>query len=103
MALNDIRPSDFSGGVLDVNDQHWIVQLAVSGYDFRLHQNALNGGETALKEAEWFAPHNDGESNGGQSESIAGGSNDDGGGGPPNVVMDDDESDSGFLIEVGDA
>lgn len=98
MALNDIRPSDFSGTTLDISDQHWLVQLAVSDYNFRLHQNVLNGGTAALEEAEWFAPHNDEESNSGQSESIGRGSND--GCGPPNVVQAYNESDSGFTVEV---
>jgi len=101
MALNDIRPSDFGGTTLNVTDQHWLVQLAVLGYSFRLHQNELSGGTEALEEAEWFAPHDGEESNSGQSEPIGGGS-DDGGGGVPNVVQADDESDSGFTVEVGD-
>jgi len=99
MALNDIRPSDFDGASLDVSDQHWLVQLAVSGYSFRLHQNALSGGTAALEEAEWFAPHDGEESNSGQSEPIGGGS-DDNGGGQVGITLADDESDSGFLIEV---
>ena len=117
MALNDIRPSDFDGTEMSVEDQHWLVQLAVSGYQFRLHQNALSGGTEALEEAEWFAPHDGEESNSGQSEPIGGGSNDDGGGefknsrsgsesnseqgGQVGVTLADDESDSGVVINVG--
>jgi len=115
MALNDIRPSDFDGTSLDVSDQHWLVQLAVSGYEFRLHQNALSGGTAALEEAEWFAPHDGEESNSGQSEPIGGGSDDGGGGefknsrsgsesnseqgGQVGVTLADEESDSGFTVD----
>ena len=98
MALNDIRPSDFDGTTLDVSDQHWLVQLAVFSYQFRLHQNALNGGTAALEEAEWFGPHDGEESNSGQSEPIE--SCSDGDGGSPNIVMAEEDNDSGFTIEV---
>jgi len=77
----------------------------------------FDGGQAALEEAEWFAPHDGEESNSGQSEPICGGSNDDGGGefknsrsgsesnseqgGQVGVTLADDESDSGVVINVG--
>jgi hypothetical protein len=101
MVINNMKPSDIDGVATGVEDRHWIAQLAVVGGEFQLHEMELNGGREALENAEWFSPHDDEESNSGQSQPIGDGSDDDGGG-QVGVKLADEESDSGVTVEVGD-
>ena len=99
LALNNMKPSDIDGTAMNVEDRHWLAQLAVTEEGFLLHGMELSGGRGALENAEWFSPHDDEESDSGQSQPIGGGSDSDGGG-QVGVKLADEDSDSGVTVEI---
>jgi hypothetical protein len=54
VALNDFKPSDIDGTAMDVEQWEWYTPVAPTGDGFALAETVLDGGEEALREAEWF-------------------------------------------------
>lgn len=76
MALNNFKPSDIKGTSMDTEDWRWTLPLAVAeDGSYQLHSTVLDGGEAALREAEWFEGR--GSSNGTESSQTANGSSSD--------------------------
>ena len=54
MALYDFRPSFFDGTSMDVEDHSWLLPVVYDDGEYKLSQTVLSGGESALRNAEWF-------------------------------------------------
>jgi hypothetical protein len=90
MALNRFKPSDIDGTSTDVEPWRWTVPIVHEDGKYQLAQAALSGGESALRQAEWFGASDDEKSNSGDSDASGGGSDN---GGSPNGEKTADEAD----------